>query len=659
MQFQIKEVVLWSKKKNLIPVRLKFETGKVNVITGSSRTGKSAIIPIIDYCLGSDKCAIPVNTIRNACEWFGIVVQTPFGEKLFARREPGNQKGTGDMFVLEGLNIVVPETITEKNSNVESVKRSLDELVGLTNLNFDLDNTGSGFKGRPSFRDLSAFVFQPQNIVANPDILFYKADTYDHREKLRQIFPYVLNAISAELLAKQHELADLRKDLRKKQRELENIKNLSQKWMAEIWSRIAEARELGLIDHQIPENASQEQLVEILRNVLSKKSTDANIDGDNVNEAIEELNRLRTEERNVSNDLSVLRKRLDEMKSLKDSSNNYSNALQVQRDRLSISSWLVENCGSGNSCPICGQGFESPTKEIAELSESLKEIEAITGDFSSVPAAFDREFEKMRGAMKVSTDKLKAVQIRIRALEHSSTQAKERQYNEQHVSRFLGALEEALKTINVVGADSALVTEVTDLQDRVRKLEKEVSEGQIAAKLNAAKDKFCLFAAKLLPDLDCERPEDPIQFHENDLTISVKGLDRNDYLWEIGSGSNWLSYHVAISLSLQKYFILSKISSVPSFLVYDQPSQVYFPKNLVIRNHEKDDDDPKYSRDEDVIAVRKLFLSFSKMIKELNGELQILVLDHAAEDVWGQIPDVVVVDEWRRGKKLIPENWYN
>jgi hypothetical protein len=104
---------------------------------------------------------------------------------------------------------------------------------------------------------------------------------------------------------------------------------------------------------------------------------------------------------------------------------------------------------------------------------------------------------------------------------------------------------------------------------------------------------------------------------------------------------------------------LSKISSVPSFLVYDQPSQVYFPKNLVIRNHEKDDDDPKYSRDEDVIAVRKLFLSFSKMIKELNGELQILVLDHAAEDVWGQIPDVVVVDEWRRGKKLIPENWYN
>lgn len=31
-----------------------FDLGKVNVITGASRTGKSAIIPIIDYCLGAE-----------------------------------------------------------------------------------------------------------------------------------------------------------------------------------------------------------------------------------------------------------------------------------------------------------------------------------------------------------------------------------------------------------------------------------------------------------------------------------------------------------------------------------------------------------------------------------------------------------------------------
>lgn len=52
---------------------MKFEPDKINIITGASRTGKSAIIPIIDYCLGSGKCTIPVDTIRNACAWFGVL----------------------------------------------------------------------------------------------------------------------------------------------------------------------------------------------------------------------------------------------------------------------------------------------------------------------------------------------------------------------------------------------------------------------------------------------------------------------------------------------------------------------------------------------------------------------------------------------------------
>ena len=65
-----------------------------------SRTEKSAVIPIIYYCLGSDTCQIPVNTIRDRCSWFGVIVSTERGQMLFARREPGTQRTTGDMFVL-------------------------------------------------------------------------------------------------------------------------------------------------------------------------------------------------------------------------------------------------------------------------------------------------------------------------------------------------------------------------------------------------------------------------------------------------------------------------------------------------------------------------------------------------------------------------------
>jgi hypothetical protein len=92
MHFQLLELILWRRGA---PGRrtVAFHEGTVNVISGASKTSKSAVLPIIDYCLGSDRCAIPVGTIRENCEWFGVLVHTTEGRKLFARMEPGGRSG--------------------------------------------------------------------------------------------------------------------------------------------------------------------------------------------------------------------------------------------------------------------------------------------------------------------------------------------------------------------------------------------------------------------------------------------------------------------------------------------------------------------------------------------------------------------------------------
>ncbi len=91
------------------------------------------------------------------------------------------------MYVVDGDAVEIPQTTPTKNATVESVKGQLDLLAGLTSLDFEPNST-SGFKARPGFRDLMAFVFQPQNVVANPNTLFYKADSFEHREKLKVLF---------------------------------------------------------------------------------------------------------------------------------------------------------------------------------------------------------------------------------------------------------------------------------------------------------------------------------------------------------------------------------------------------------------------------------------------------------------------------------------
>jgi len=157
MYLQIREIVLWPRNPSFEPRRLQFQLGKVNVISGASRTGKSAVIPIIDYCLGAGTCSIPVKTIRKYCEWFGVVVATAQGDKLLARREPGAQRSTDDMYLLEAERITdIPRRIA-KNINADAVKRLLDELAGLSKLDFSGGDESTGFDGRPSFRDLAAF----------------------------------------------------------------------------------------------------------------------------------------------------------------------------------------------------------------------------------------------------------------------------------------------------------------------------------------------------------------------------------------------------------------------------------------------------------------------------------------------------------------------
>lgn len=656
MYFQIRGIVLWPRNGNFEPRTLKFELGKVNVISGASRTGKSAVIPIIDYCLGSSTCSIPVNTIRKYCEWFGVVVATAQGEKLLARKEPGAQRSTDEMFLLEAEKISkIPNRLT-KNTNATAIKRLLDDLANLSNLDFSGGEEASGFDGRPAFRDLAAFTFQPQNVVANPDVLFFKTNTYEHREKLRKIFPYVLGAVTPALMAKQFELNRTRQTLRRKEKELKDAQEVSARWLADLRSKFSEAQELGLIPKP-EEDISREQMIELLEEVITRTDLTLAVSTTTISDALRELNSLEGEEREVSRELTTLRHRLEEMNRMRVGVEQYEAALSVQRGRLQLSSWLVSHASDASDCPMCGSHTESAKRKLQVLAQRLEEVETAAGADKDreVPAAFDRELQRVTTDVGNATERLRAVQIRKRALTGRSKEASEQQFSAKRTERFIGNLESSLDLHRKLGNDSELVEEVRALKEAVQALEEELRGQDVEARKRRALRTINTNAGKLLPHLDIENPNDPISLETNDLTIKVLGSERDDYLSEIGSGSNWLSYHLAVLLSLHQFYLSQKHSPVPAFLVLDQPSQVYFPKHMVSMNVENEDD-PKV-RDEDVDAVRKAFEVMGRVVLGEEGRLQLIVLDHASREVWGGIDGVVGLPEWRDGTKLVPMEW--
>lgn len=658
MYLQIREIVLWPRNPNLEPRRLQFELGKVNVISGASRTGKSAVIPIIDYCMGSGTCSIPVKTIRKYCEWFGVVVATAQGDKLLARREPGAQRSTDDMYLLEAERISdIPRRIA-KNTNADAVKRLLDELAGLSKLDFSGGDESTGFDGRPSFRDLAAFTFQPQNVVANPDVLFFKANTYEHREKLRKIFPYVLGAVTPALMAKQFELGRARQELRRKERELKDAQEVSARWLADLTAKFSEAQELGLTAKPEQE-LSRGQMIEQLEEVVARTDLTLSVSTSTISDALRELSGLEVEEREVSRELTTLRHRLSEMSRMRVGVDQYQDALALQRGRLQLSSWVMSHTEDEADCPMCGSHTDSAKRKLAVLSERLQEVEAEAGIDKEVPAAFDRELQRVTTEVGQATERLRSVQIRKRALSGRSDEARQRQFAAQRAERFVGNLESALDLHRRLGSDSELVEEVVRLRELVQQLEAELRGQDVEARKRRALHSISNNAGRLLPHLDVESPNDPISLEINDLTIKVRGTERDDYLSEIGSGSNWLSYHLAVLLALHQFFLSQPRSPVPAFLVFDQPSQVYFPKRIVARREDEEDEEVEEPqlRDEDVDAVRQAFEVMGRVALDAKGALQLIVLDHASRDVWGDIDGVVGLPEWRNGVKLVPMAW--
>jgi Protein of unknown function (DUF3732) len=655
MYFQIKEIVLWPRSFAFAPRRVQFGLGKVTVISGASRTGKSAVIPIIDYCLASGSCSIPVKTIRNACEWFGVIVKTSTGEKLFARREPGAQRSTDDMFLLEAATISDVPTTLVKNTNAGDVRRLLDELAGLSNLDFGAGESQSGFEARPSFRDMSAFMFQPQNVVANPEVLFFKTDRYEHREKLRKLFPYILGAITPALLAKQYELKLLQNELKRKERELKGAEQVSAQWVAELRSRVSEAQELGLIIALPVSDLNREKMLGLLGDVVQRTDVTLAVSATTISEAVKELSDLDAEESNASFELTALRRRLVEMNRFRESASNYHQALRIQRDRLQIADWIGHHRSKDTSCPVCGGGMEPSEERLNEMKEALAKIESEAGDTFEIPAAFDREMQRVQAEVNETTEKLKAIQIRKTALSQRSQEASKRQYQTKRVERFIGSLENALHLHRRLGEDGGLRVEVDQLREQCQRLYEELRLENLEDRKRRALRIVNTKAARLMPLLDSERPEDPLSLEIDDLTVKVTGTNREDYLSEIGSGSNWLSYHIAVILALHQFFLTLEHSPVPGLLVIDQPSQVYFPKKLVVRDTEIPED-PQLE-DEDIEAVRKVFAVMARVVESAKGGLQIIVLDHAPRGVWGSIPNLAVFEEWRGGAKLVPPEW--
>jgi hypothetical protein len=58
------------------------------VTAHDSKTDKSALVHIVDYCFASKECQVPEGIIRRAVPWFGLYLQSSNEQAFAARQAP-------------------------------------------------------------------------------------------------------------------------------------------------------------------------------------------------------------------------------------------------------------------------------------------------------------------------------------------------------------------------------------------------------------------------------------------------------------------------------------------------------------------------------------------------------------------------------------------
>lgn len=624
--------------------RVEFRRG-LNVITGNKSTGKSALLDIVEYCLGRSTLVTPVGPITQSVVWYGLVVQLDGQRAFIGRPRPKTGAATSQQAMFElGAAVDAPDfDRLVVNSDVATVRDQLGRALGITETVVDATYASSQYE--INLGHAALLCFQGQNEIANQDFLFHRQGEAGIAKALQDTIPFFIGAVTADRAVVRQRLLAARRALREAEARLDEARSNDEIVDVRTRAFIDESVTAGLITGEPP--AGLAESLTALRSVavLQLQQSPA-LDDAEAGER-ERLTRRRSDLRaelfQVGRDRSLL-------ENLDADEREFEGVVAQQTSRLRSLDLLGDAADHGSdSCPVCGSGLTEPDPTVADMREAARQLELQAGEFGiarpkrqSALAAFDGRAQAIRDEIRTIESQVEALDASRRATETGRSFAERQAFLQGRIQQFLETASEP---------DSGRVAELT-----IRVATRQAAVDELAALLDPDEEREQLMSRLALIGRDMLRLADRLALEHSGVLVrlDVKRLtvvsDTSEGpapLNRIGSGANWIGYHLVAHLALHKYF-LEHNRPVPSFLMLDQITQAYYPSDV-------HDASELPSTDDDRQAVQALFELIHDVVTELDDELQVIVCDHANLAIdWFQDS---VIENLRGGKKLIDPAW--
>jgi len=617
---------------------VEFTTG-VNLITGKSSTGKSAMIEIFDYCFGNSNDTVPEGVITDYAQMYFVTMSLGDGFLVLARA-PNSTKGfiKSESTSPEKSQYTFDYFNNEYFLSKDDFRKTLGRYFGINIEDTDTDLEDRKYRRnnakspRPSIRNFTSYMFQHQNLVANKHALFYRFDQQQKREQTIDQFKVFAGFIKQDYYIKQQELNEHErklKELENKKSSLESIQNEKSKKIVELQKEYIAITGKPLLKD------SADMILSNPAAYLDKLSF-IKIESDIASK--EYLNQIEgyKQERN---ELIAQRRRMEIKLNEIQSSIRYAEQHVVDLAKITT---ISETSLHISECPFCKNKNEELIQEANQLENA---ITWLNNELAKTPLLLDSflaDEKSLKNDIKNISQKINTSESAIFKINLTSQQlTKNKSLEEQ-------ALKIKLKIENILEEKiefnySDLDQQIKETNEFIKKIKKIIEENyNPEAKLRSA-EKYINDAMKEIGDnLDFETSYKPIN-----LKFSLENFDlwheKSDgskvYLRSMGSGANWLYCHISLFTAIHKYFCsLKDRSLLPPILFLDQPSQVYFPTSVDTgeefnAKELKEQEGKIKNLDEDLKAVTNLINQLVLFCKRTGKETgiipQIIITDHA------------------------------
>ncbi|MYL37370.1 DUF3732 domain-containing protein [Halobacillus litoralis] len=636
---QLIQIVLYNKKgeKRIVP----FNRGTVNIITGGSGTGKSALIDIVEYCMGRRTCGVPEGIIREAVSWYGILIEFEYDMAFIARKNPAIHQTSGDVYIETASSVTSPEKMPVSNSNVDALVEYLSQKVGISP-NLHQPPEGQTREALEANIKHSLFLcFQQQDEIASKRILFHRSTDGFIKQSIKDTLPYFLGAIHEDRLKIEHELSRFKRELKKAKRRLKEVENIRGDVATKGTTLLSEAEQVGLVEmEEYPSDLNL--IVDLLRGLDKVEPTNISMPG------LDKLTEHQVTLKKLQNDYNENADQLNAAKSFINDVNGYAAEAHQQELRLESINLYSQTEYDHSKCPLCSNTLHTPIPTITEINNSLKDVKSGLENTIKERPRLQEYIENLEEKKENIQEEINQVNHLIDGIYKEREYVKEQKDLYQRRERVIGRISLWLESLSIED-NTFLVDKVEALKEKVNELEKELDTDEKDDRLNSILNRIGYKMTKWAEELDLEHSGDPVRLDYNELTIVVDREDRPIPLHRMGSGENWVGYHLIAHLALHSY-LTEHNRPVPRFLFVDQPTQVYYPR----------DEDAQLQgsmenlKDEDKEAVNKMFDLIINVVKSLYPGFQVIITDHA--DLANDKFQNAVVERWR-GQALIPDSW--